>query len=482
MANTNILFTDTQIRDIQGLLFSGYGNLSYCSYYLLAINDVSKVRPWLKQLVAERITQGEPDPENRKKSSDALNLAFGKDGLTMLGIDTSHFEQAYQDGMHSPSRATILGDAGDNDAKQWLWGNEAKPVHLLLMLYSLDEPTHSKRQREEEAALKKGGLSCIQRLDTVNLVDKEHFGFADGISQPLVAGFPSKKLLIGPNQPQAPKIIPTGEFILGYPNGYDGKVTNVPGDPAKAEDQRFGFNGTYLVFRHMAQDVPGFWEFIHAEAEKQKIDPDYLAAKMVGRWKNGAVVEPKQTMPPRIGKDKLENLNFFDFRDDLDGKGCPFGSHVRRTNPRGQGLGVEAETAPGTPPEEKNIQTSLTVANRHRIIRRGRSYGNFLNDPLNDDPVGERGLFFICLNATIERQFEFVQHTWVNNQKFNGLYDEDDPIIGTSQSSDPDFKRRFTIQDEPVRRKASNFQQFVNIKGGSYFFLPGIKALRSLGE
>jgi deferrochelatase/peroxidase EfeB len=154
-----------------------------------------------------------------------------------------------------------------------------------------------------------------------------------------------------------------------------------------------------------------------------------------------------------------------------DGIYRTFGSHIRRTNPRGQGLGAETED-------------SLKVANRHRIIRRGRSYGDYLEKPLEDDDNdnGERGLFFICLNANIERQFEFVQHTWVNNLKFNGLYDEDDPLIGSFSSTKPGFKRSFTLQDEPLRRRVCNFQQFVTLRGGGYFFLPGVKALQMLGE
>ncbi len=481
MANSNTSFTPDQIRDTQGLLFSGYADMSHCSYYLLEIKDAKKAKAWLKTL-AERITAGEPD-KTKRKSTDALNLAFGKPGLDKLGVDTSYFEQAFQDGMHSQSRATILGDEGDNQASKWLWGNDSKPVHLMLMLYAEDEATFGKRQQEEESAFKSGGLNLIQRLDTINMendgrFEKEHFGFADGVSQPMVEGFSNKTPSA---EPQAPQVIPTGEFVLGYPNGYDGKITAVPGDPAKPDNQRFGFNGSYLVFRHMQQDVPSFWKFVNAEAKKQGIDPDYLAAKIVGRWKNGALVEPGKESAPPIDPANPPDMNSFDFRNDLDGKGCPYGSHIRRTNPRGQGLGVEVDVAPGTVSEE-NIRNSLKVANRHRIIRRGRSYGNFLKNPLKDDSSGERGLFFICLNANIERQFEFIQHTWVNNLKFNGLYDEDDPLIGTYKSTWPGFKRSFTLQEDPLRRKVCSFPEFVKIKGGSYFFLPGIKALKMLAE
>ena len=467
----NRIFDDVQMRDTQGLVFSGYGSMPFCSFYLLHINDKDKTRSWLKSLV-DRITNGEPDQTARSNNTSSLNLAISYSGFDQLLEKKDSFEQAFQEGMHSSRRTTVLGDQGNNHPDTWDWGNDKKPVDLLLMLYSKDQKNHDKRQKEEEAAFKESGLSLVKKLETSNLGEsgrfaKEHFGFADGISNPMVAGFSkSTKNPVSAN-PQTPQVIATGEFILGYPNGYDGKVTAIP--KAGTLGEEFGVNGTYLVFRQLQQDVKGFWTFINNEANTQGIDPDYLAAKFVGRWKNGAVVAPGDTSAP----DTVSND--FDFSDDLRGTGCPLGSHIRRANPRGQGLGVEEVL-------KDNINTSLKVANRHRILRRGRSYGNFLEKPLEDDDKGERGLFFICLNANIERQFEFVQHTWVNNLKFNGLYDEDDPLIGSYASSDSSFKRSFTLQDDPLRRRVCNFQQFVTLRGGGYFFLPGIKALRMLGE
>lgn len=90
----------------------------------------------------------------------------------------------------------------------------------------------------------------------------------------------------------------------------------------------------------------------------------------------------------------------------------------------------------------------------------------------------KRGLVFICLNANIERQFEFVQHSWINNVKFAGLYDESDPLIGAASEE----SRGFTIQDQPFRRRICGFQQFVTTRGGSYFFMPSLSALRILGR
>jgi len=121
---------------------------------------------------------------------------------------------------------------------------------------------------------------------------------------------------------------------------------------------------------------------------------------------------------------------------------------------------------------------ALSLVNMHRILRRGRVYGPPLDDPLGGDDGLERGLFFMCLNASIERQFEFVQHSWCNNTKFAGLYDERDPVAGDQ----PDQGGHFTLQERPIRRRGSGLPRFVTVRGGGYFFLPGIDALRMLSE
>lgn len=454
--------TTINFEDVQGLVFSGYNKvMKYSSYYLLRIDDAGKARAWFKTLAEEqRITNGK-----HRGTKWCLNLALGFSGLEKLGLANDSFEQAFREGMSSPRRSTVLGDQDGNHPDHWDWGNAGKPVDMVLMLFSKNAMIHEERINAEESALVQANIHLLERLDAVRPINagaftKEHFGFVDGVSDPVVAGFP-KTPATPPSDPQAPQIIATGEFLLGYPNGYDGKITAIPS--AGKLGEHFGVNGTYLVFRQLQQDVKGFWAYIYDEAGVQGIDPEYLAAKFVGRWKNGAVITPGETSAPVAGN------NDFDFRDDPDGMGCPFGSHIRRANPRGIGLG-------------ETIADSLKVANRHRLLRRGRSYGEFLENPLEDNSNHERGLFFICLNANIERQFEFVQHTWINNTKFAGLYDEADPLIGSHGSGDPDFSSGFTIPDEPLRRRVYNFQQHVAMRGGGYFFLPGLKALRMLGE
>jgi deferrochelatase/peroxidase EfeB len=133
------------------------------------------------------------------------------------------------------------------------------------------------------------------------------------------------------------------------------------------------------------------------------------------------------------------------------------------------------------------------MVNRHRLLRRGRPYGPLLPDPVTEDDGADRGLVFICLNANIARQFEFVQQTWLNDPKFHGLYDNKDPIVGdnfdtslagegTPPEGGPDIPYRFTIQGEPFRQRIQGIPRFVHVRGGGYFFLPGKAALRFLAQ
>lgn len=440
--------TIINLKDVQGIVFSGYSKHMGCSsYYLLKIIDADKTKVWIKKLLAqEQISHGADKTTDR--TENCLNLAISYSGLEKLQPNDDRldsFERSYREGMHSPHRSTLLGDQDDDAPEKWLWGNRTKSVDMLLLLFSKDASIHLASQQRHEAAFSDAGLSIVwhvasgQKRLNVDGFTTEHFGFADGISEPVVECFPKAR---------GAAEIATGEFLLGYPNQYDGKFTQIP------VSKEFGNNGTYLVLRQLQQNVAAFWQFIEAEAARQGITADYLAAKFVGRWQSGALVEPNQVTSPEIVS------NEFDFSKDSDGNGCPFGAHVRRANPRSVGLGPS------------NAE-SLIVANRHRLLRRGRSYGNALKNHSYDDGQ-ERGLVFVCLNANIERQFEFVQHTWINNVKFAGLYDEEDPLLGRVGN--------FTIQDQPLRRRICGFQQFVSTRGGGYFFLPSLTGLGMLAN
>jgi Dyp-type peroxidase family len=477
------------MKDIQGFVVSGYAHLPCVSYLLLRVNDAPAARRWIAQLLNE-ITTSEG-----KELVSCLNLAVTHHGLKRLGLDAETldtFSRPFIEGMATPHRSRILGDADENAPANWDWGgdmeaDEGKAVDILLLLFGKDEATLEQLVNEHRTRLEQGGLILQRALGAGRQPDiHEHFGFADGMGQPAIEG------TIQTRDAAPRNVIKAGEILLGYVNDY-GKPAESPSvraalDPAHvlqdlpaadpaAKDQSknvgedlpmkrdFGRNGTYLVFRQLAQHVAKFCHFLD-EATRTldgQVDPragDRLAAKFVGRWQNGAPL----VLSPDADDPALSKADDFGYREtDEHGFKCPIGSHIRRSNPRDT-LGPDGATA-------------LATANRHRILRRGRSYGVRPDDRRADDGV-PRGLHFLCLNGDIERQFEFVQQTWVNNPVFGGLNGEVDPLVGNLTKGD----EIFTVQADPLRTRVHNLQRFVTVKGGAYFFLPSLRALRYLAS
>jgi deferrochelatase/peroxidase EfeB len=184
---------------------------------------------------------------------------------------------------------------------------------------------------------------------------------------------------------------------------------------------------------------------------------------MVGRWPSGAPL----ALAPDADDPSLKGANDFGYHE-LDPRGarCPVGSHIRRSHPRDS-----LDPRPGS-------SDSWAINRRHRILRRGREYGTSLTieEAVAGGDTTERGLNFICLNANIQRQFEFINHTWLNNPKFGGLYDDADPVAAPSTP----VGASFTIPTDGIRERVTNLPRFVSVRGGAYFFLPGLAALRYL--
>jgi deferrochelatase/peroxidase EfeB len=301
-------------------------------------------------------------------------------------------------------------------------------------------------------------------------------------------------------------VVAPGEFILGYPDNRDNlppgptlpaledhaDLLPLVGDPAGFSTNRvdaprdLGCNGSFLVIRQLEQDRHAFDTYCQSEAKRlenrlpapYEVTADFIAAKMVGRWRDGsslvrhpynsktgekqkerqraaghaaAVATP--SMPAAISNAHPDN-NFLFGAEDPEALRCPFAAHVRRANPRDS-------LNPGS-------QEQIAISNRHRIMRVGRQYS----------PEGDQkpGLLFMCLNGDIERQFEFVQQSWVMNPSFHGLSRQKDPLLGDGQ----DGECGFTIpsRDGPVR--LSEVPNFITTRGGGYFFMPGKRLIAYL--
>lgn len=442
---------------VQGLVFSSYKDLKYASFVALRVREGASVaaKAGLGALLP-RVTVVGPE---RADPQAALNLAFTHRGLQALGLPKGlldGFPREFAEGMEDRERARALGDVDAGAPDTWSWGGEGNRVHVLVLLYAATKPGLASLRATVRDACKAGFDEAYERPCEQLGGDKEHFGFTDGISQPELVEATEKP-------PADPAAIPFGEFVLGEVNVYGKRVLDpkLPaGDAVRGlPEGSFGRFGTYLVAREMSQDVKAFWSYLDeaskaADGTSRPAEREALAAKMVGRTREGA---PLATVAPHAKNPQ----NAFDFLDDPLGRVCPIGAHIRRVNPRSS--------------LEPNREESERTVRARRILRRGRSFGKPNWTPLaeGNDPEVDRGLVFVCLNANIRRQFEFVQQTWINNVKFGGLYDERDPLVGFPPTD-------FTIPERPVRRRLEGIPAFTRLRGGGYFFLPGVAALRFL--
>lgn len=484
-----------EFDDLQGLFRFGYGRLTETCFMLLGIADVDAAKQWLATVEPGNAVSVSPPPDT------ALQIAFSVQGLRVLGIRESvveGFSDEFIVGMNGDeSRSRRLGDIGDSAPEQWDWGGgDTEFPHVLLMLYAGDGKMEDWRRSVQTAQFSKA-FRLLRQLPTLYIGPIEPFGFPDGISQPDI-DWGSEQSTDLHDRDRYSNRLATGEVVLGYRNEY-GLYTDRPlidagsdADAAHLPDAEdlpglkdFGRNGSYLVLRQLEQDVPGFWRFVDKAAGSVPEARETLAAAMVGRDLNGRpLVSPDTPGVPGEGPD-----NDFTYDQDPAGHRCPIGAHIRRSNPRNGDIpagvtGLLSRLIKILGFGQNRADEDLIASTRfHRLLRRGRSYGPVLvpEEALGPDPpAAERGLQFICLVASISRQFEFVQNAWSMSSRFGGVQNERDPLLGHRApltSGEP--TDQFNQQDPmgPVR-KTCHLPRFVTVRGGGYFFMPGIRALR----
>jgi Dyp-type peroxidase family len=468
-----------ETEDMQGLVARAYGHQSHARYLLCEITDPAGARAWLGRVAPEVNTA------ERKGDGPSLIVAFTHAGLARLGLGDdalATFPRPLQEGMVTEHRSRVLGDSGPSDPLKWRWGAPGQPgIDVLVILYAGSEEELEAEHRARRAAFDGALAEVAEPIDGLLQGGAEHFGFNDGLSQPILRGWPRRTRSIQPAALPPPikwEEVNPGEIVLGYPDNYEKPAEGptvaarsdrsglLPVAPWARGRHHLGHNGTFLVFRQLAQDVPAFRRFVQAASRASAprgtpLTPGQVGAKMVGRWPSGAPLE----VFPDVDPGEAGTNDFGYHEEDQAGFRCPPGAHVRRSNPR------DATT---TDPEK-----ALRSSKNHRILRRGRPYGLPLGDsPSAEDEAAERGLLFLCLNSDFERQFEFVQHTWLENGFFAGLCGEVDPLVGRP----PEQGGSFTLPDRPVRRRLVDVPQLVTTRGGAYFFLPGLRALRWLAS
>jgi deferrochelatase/peroxidase EfeB len=438
-----------------------------------------------------------------------LQVALSFEGLRKLGLAEgvlSEFSAEFISGMAGDeNRSRRLGDVGANSPEYWRWGGPASVPDLVAMIYA-QPGLLAEWQGKVEDGLKEAGFELLQCLPTTDMGGVEPFGFVDGVSEPKVDW--ERQRRVSGDKLTYENVSMLGEFVLGYPNEY-GRYTERPiisgqgvgdlSDLPPAEDlpgaNDLGRNGTYLVMRELEQDVRGFWQFIDKQVDRDVSKRQGLAEKMVGRQMSGDKLVPTTSRKiPGVGPDPNDiQRNQFTFDGDADGPRCPLGAHARRANPR------SADYPAGTNGlvsrfirllgfGKKSMGEDIVASTRfHRLIRRGREYGAKLSPDQRFQPQppdeAPSGLHFVCLNANIGRQFEFVQSAWLMSSKFDGLSEESDPLLGNREAVSGCPVDRFSIPVEGgVRQQIRGVPRFITVRGGAYFFLPGVRALRYIAR
>ena len=431
-----------ELDDIQHFLLARTPALA-ARYEFLTFRERSAGCEWLAGIidkVGTGASVGATSPDSRW-----VTVAFTWNGLKALGVEESSlasFPEEFRQGM--AARAEIIGATGANRPGHWV-GEVATPaLHAIAILFARDAAERERCRVQHTNYL--SGLPGVGVLSTLDLeaippygCAHEHFGYRDRLSQIAIEGTADQ------SQPGSGPPIKAGEFFLGY-------VDESGLQPALPQPEKLSRNGSFLAYLRLQEHVGAFRAFLGQQGATHE-EQELIAAKLMGRWRSGAplVLAPLQD-DPALGAD-MQRTNDFDYGTmDPRGYACPLGSHIRRMNPR--------DTA-------ENIR-------RRKMIRRGGTYGPPLAEGAPEDGV-ERGIAAFIGCASLVRQFEFAMNVWANDPNFKDLGNERDPFVGTQ-----DGTFDITIPKRPIRKKIVGLPAFTTIKGGAYFFLPGIRALRFL--
>jgi Dyp-type peroxidase family len=529
------------LADIQGNIHRPYGRFGfpYNRHLFFNIAEAAAGRRFVEAM-RPRVTTAEPWDQAEAEDGTmvvakppiTLNIGFSYLGFRALGLPTrtlALLPDEFIDGMGC--RAEILGDVGPSAPERWdrVWRaspqERARQVHIWVSLNVGANPDGTPLAELAQwtlwlqglAGASAGGVSLLdghgadgqgQWQDTAALMGpgpdgtvvaepKEHFGFTDGISDPVfdgqfdaqaeaLAAIGGGKIAAGPyDSATSWSALATGEFILG-------QVDEGQELPAATEPAGFVRNGTFMVWRKLRQDTAAFETEIARQAslfksasgitdDKEAVET--VCAKIVGRWRSGIPLlaaptwsEHQKIMAdyadcieislrkPRDSREQQRLAEYskllagFRYGDDIEGAKCPFGAHIRRANPRDM-----------LDPLLSSTVGASTLTNRRRIMRRGLPYV---------DPNGDKGIVFMAICSSLFRQFEFIQQQWINYGLDFDAGNDTCPLIGNRSQSD-----KHVIPSGPANATAfiaADLPEFVTTRGGDYFFLPSLSAIRMI--
>ncbi|KAF8151771.1 peroxidase TAP [Crassisporium funariophilum] len=473
------------LKNIQGDILSGLPKKT--QYYIFFdILDVTKFRSDLRKLVpivktVAQVLKDRKDIEDHKKQKlpgliplVGVNISFSHLGFVKLGIDDSTLAVAgdtdpFKVGQKQDAIAN-LGDPKKSDGTTPDWDDSfLQDLHGVILISGESHATIEKKKLEVEAIFdvktpKASIKEVIAIRGDVRPGDQdghEHFGFLDGISNPVVNGFDT---VINPG----PKTVDPGVVVTGHTGDNDRS-----GNPVTRAD--WAVDGSFLAFRYLFQQVPEFDDYLKThpltkDGNGKDLTPEegseLLGARIVGRWKSGAPIDitPFED-DPKLAVDPTRNNNF-SFHGEINSQlRCPFAAHVRKTNPRD-----DLEVPP--PP------TGSISVQKNRIMRRGVQFGPEVTkeEKAAAKTQHSRGLLFACYQTNIQNGFQFLQHSWANNSNFPPFETQAeapglDPLIGQGV-------RAMSGLDPLNEQTVLPFPEFIIPRGGEYFFSPSLKGLK----
>jgi Dyp-type peroxidase family len=390
---------------------------------------------------AERVTSAKEQAAQSKRYTAArkrgvtasqelfTTLCLTAAGYRFLGFDVNGFTRSFLEGMRKARRRL-----GDPPTATW----DAKfrrPIHAMVTFAHDDSRELMKQLDDLRAHVEPLASVAIERglaMRTAEEWTVEHFGFLDGVSQPV---FFEKDL-----SRERPDV------NWGSAAGPSLVLVKDPHGASTAEC------GSYFVFRKLEQNVKAFrrWEN-QPQLQRRVQDAGVAGALLLGRFRDGTPLALS-----KVADGKRQNNFTYDL--DRQGNRCPLLAHIRKVNPRGDS------------PELRDVEKS------HRIARRGITYG-----PPTQDSSGELwpehgvGLLFQCCQADLTRQFEFIQR-WANDPDADRPGSGQDAVIG--QPGDMTVSLPTAWADS--HRVQIEVNQFVRMCGGEYFFAPSIQVLKRM--
>lgn len=463
-------------EDTQGNILKSHGRAHSRHLFLQFTADANRNREWVGKL-ASRLTSAMEQHRTALDFKDSghehlfTGFMLSYSGYQALGIADQEIpdDKAFRAGMKNLDFSYDTGPGGvhkrtvnplNDTPKNWEDHFKQKIDALVVLAYGgenleskicedyLDIEVKKLTSEIAETAtivgMERGYILSNEKGETI-----EHFGFVDGVSNPVFFKSDYERWEKKEGTTRYDPSAPFGLIAVNDPGGYN-------------ENTSFG---SYFVYRKMQQNIKGFIDqtkafaaLLSAEAGHE-ITPEYAGALLLGRFKDGT--------PLIAATEKKENnsQNNFNYDQDTEGLTCPFQSHIRKTNPRGDTHRVN--------------KVPMRSERSHRIARRGISYGD--RDLRPNTEWTDAGLLFLSCQSDIEQQFLVMQCGWSDNSNFVNQGTGTDPITGAQNAGSDNTIPKWQLQIDGKKITVKyRYKDLVRMRGGEYFFAPSISFCKKI--